>query len=143
MREKDFVTNILVRRIEKVSDAVDLVRSLEEKFFIQDAPLSSSIFSRSVVSNEMTLMIDLDRKEDFIRFLSQVRNLGIIKLKFHYIFISLAINEINLSNFRQDRLSITGFSIVDYKNYKVAKQIGDTIQTSVPFNKITPIPVKF
>lgn len=53
-----------------------------------------------------------------------------------------AINELNLANFRQDRLSITGFSIVDYKNYKVAKQIGDTVQTSVPFNKITPIPVR-
>jgi hypothetical protein len=52
-----------------------------------------------------------------------------------------AINELNLSSFKQDRFSITGFSIVDYKNYKVAKQIGDTIQTNVPFNKITPIPV--
>lgn len=50
-------------------------------------------------------------------------------------------NELNLANFRQDRLSVTGFAMVDYKNYKVVKQIGDTIQTNVPFDKISPIPV--
>lgn len=62
----------------------------------------------------------------------------IIKL---FISIKKGINEINLGNYRQDKMSIAGFSMVDYKNYKVVKQIGDTIQTSVPFNKIIPIPV--
>ena len=32
-------------------------------------------------------------------------------------------NELNLNNFRQDGFDITGFSIVDYKNFKVVKQI--------------------
>lgn len=62
----------------------------------------------------------------------------IIKL---FISFKKGINEINLGNYRQDKMSIAGFSMVDYKNYKVVKQIGDTIQTSVPFNKIIPIPV--
>lgn len=52
-------------------------------------PISSSIFSRSSVTNEMTMMIDMDKKEDYIKFLSQVKNLGIIKMKFHYILITL------------------------------------------------------
>ena len=50
-------------------------------------------------------------------------------------------NEINFNDIRPDGLNITGFAMVDYKNYNVAKQIGDTLQTNVPFSKIQPIPV--
>jgi hypothetical protein len=46
-----------------------------------------------------------------------------------------------LNDFRQDGFIITGFSIVDYKNYQVVKQIGDTVQQNVQYNKIRPIPV--
>lgn len=46
-----------------------------------------------------------------------------------------------MNDFRQDGFIITGFSIVDYKNYQVVKQIGDTVQPNVQYNKIRPIPV--
>ena len=49
----------------------------------------------------------------------------------------------NLNNFRQDGFDITSFSIVDYKNFKVVKQIGDSFQTNVPYSNITPIPVLY
>jgi len=78
-----------VRRIEKFSDAVDLIRNLEDKYVVQEASISSAIFSRTAVSNEVSIMIDMEKKDNFIKFLSQVKNLGIIKLKFNYILISL------------------------------------------------------
>lgn len=54
-----------------------------------------------------------------------------------------AVNEMNINLIRQDGLNITGFAMVDYKNYNVAKQIGDTIQTNVPFSDLKPMPVSY
>ena len=48
-----------------------------------------------------------------------------------------------MNDFREDGVTVTGFSIVDYKNYKVGKQIGDTIQPNAHYNKIIPIQVNF
>ena len=52
-----------------------------------------------------------------------------------------AVNELNINSVRQDGLNITGFAMVDNNNYNVTKQIGDTVQTSVPFSQLKKLPV--
>lgn len=60
----------------------------------------------------------------------------------NFLSILKAVNELDINSIRQDGLNITGFAMVDYNNYNVAKQIGDTVQTNVPFNKLKKIPVR-
>lgn len=72
-----------------MTDGLNFIRDLEEKFSIQELSLASSIFSRSSYSNEITIMIDLKNKEDCITLLNRIKYLGIIKLKLHFILITL------------------------------------------------------
>jgi len=140
MRETDFITNILPQKIIDLTDGIDFLRILEDEFVIEknDQPIPPT-----QKMNEITVMIDFEDKDNYVKFLSQIKRLGIKKIHFHYVLVTLAVNEIDINSLRQDGLNITGFAIVDYNNYNVAKQIGDTIQTNVPFSQLKKIPYKY
>lgn len=57
------------------------------------------------------------------------------------IIFKKAINEINLSEFNQERLNITGFSLVDYEKQHVIHLITSTVQTTVSARQVKKIPV--
>jgi len=140
MRETDFITNILPRKIVDMTDGVDFLRMLEDEFVIVKNEPS---MPRSQKGNEITVMIDFEDKENYVKFLSQIKRLGIKKIHFHYVLVTLAVNEMDINSIRQDGLNITGFAMVDYNNYNVAKQIGDTVQTNVPFSQLKKIAYKY
>lgn len=39
--------------------------------------------------NEITMMVDLDSRESYVKFLNQIKNLGMIKEKYHYLLVTL------------------------------------------------------
>lgn len=89
MRETDFLTNILARRISQLSDGIDLLRTLEQDFRFEKSVPSSSGFGNK--NNEMTVMVDFANKDDYVKFLGKIKSLGIKKIRFHYILVSLVI----------------------------------------------------
>jgi hypothetical protein len=91
---------------------------------------------------EITMMVDLDSKENYLTFLEHVKELGMIKIRYHYMLVTLAIHEIDLNNFKQSGLNITGFSIVDYKNLNTIALFSNALQLNVQFNKNPTISVR-
>ena len=89
MKETDFVTNIFPRKISKISDGIDLLRTLEAGFLSDESILSISPFAPIKSNSEMTMMIDFFNKDDYTVFLGQIKNLGIKKIKFNYVLVTL------------------------------------------------------
>ena len=56
------------------------------------------------------------------------------KTKYHYLLVTLTLNEIDLNEFRHGGLNITGFSMIDYRNPNTLSLLSDTLQINVPFN---------
>ena len=46
------------------------------------------IASIGVGITDITLMIDLDSKASYLTFLTQIRALGMIKVRYHYLFVT-------------------------------------------------------
>lgn len=86
MRETDFLTNILARRINTLSDGIDLLRRLESEFKLDIKPKSPL---PNPTTSEITIMIDFEVKENMVAFLSQIKKLGIKKIHFHYVLVTL------------------------------------------------------
>jgi hypothetical protein len=45
--------------------------------------------SNKKLFNEITMMVDLDSRDSYIKFLNQIKNLGMIKEKYHYLLVTL------------------------------------------------------
>ena len=87
-----FNTYIIVKRIDSVEEIVDFLKDLENKFKIKQSPISESLFGRKKITNEINLLIDFEKRNDYVKLLTQIKRLNIQKLKFLFFFISLVNN---------------------------------------------------
>lgn len=65
------------------------MKTLEDKYVYQDVPISDTIFSRNKITNEATFLIDFDKRDNYTKFFNRVRNMGVIRLKYYYVLITL------------------------------------------------------
>lgn len=54
-----------------------------------------------------------------------------------------AIHEIDLQEFRQTGLNITGFSVIDYKNVNTMTLLSEALQVNIKPNQLPNISVTF
>lgn len=60
------------------------LRSIEEQILTNKQSVSAK-----ANSNEITLMVDLDSKDSYMRFLNQFKYLKIMKIKYHFLLVTL------------------------------------------------------
>lgn len=65
------------------------MKDLETKFSPQESPISEALFERKQITNEINLLIDLEKINDYTKLLTQTKSLNIQKLKFIFFFITL------------------------------------------------------
>ena len=65
------------------------MKDLETKFNPQESPISEALFERKQITNEINLLIDLEKINDYTKLLTQTKSLNIQKLKFIFFFITL------------------------------------------------------
>lgn len=86
VKETDFISDILPRKISKISEAIDLIRTLENEYVEVKGGTSKT---HAIKDNEITIMIDFVNPVDGINLLSRVKDLGIKRLLFHYVLVTL------------------------------------------------------
>ena len=140
MKETDFVTDIIVRKVAHITDCVHVLKSIDKRSDGYNKTGSHSGSSNnpsgsSGKNNEITMMVDLDSNDSYKKFLGYTKSLGMIKIRFHYMLVTLAIHEIDLTEFRQGGLNITGFSLIDYKNVHTMNLFSEALRIDVQPNK--------
>jgi hypothetical protein len=80
MKETDFVTNIIVRKIDNPSNCSSVFRSIE------------NVLLKNVIAEDglkATIFVHLDSKESYIQFINQIKKFGSTKIRYHFVLITL------------------------------------------------------
>ncbi|CAF0748574.1 unnamed protein product [Brachionus calyciflorus] len=141
MRETDFVTNILARKIENDIEWRNILKSIEDQILSSQQRITPSLTLKQNTF-DVTVMVDLDSKDDYLNFLNQVKFMGNNKVKYHFLLVNMALSPVEVNDFRQYGFNITCFSMVDYNKLNTLTLLSDALRINVPLYKLPKIPLK-
>lgn len=89
IKDTDFHTNILVRKLEDGQNPRMVLKPISVSKEKEDRkPLDP--YHRNIKS-DITMFIDLKNRESYVRFLDQVKFMGMNSAKYHYYLITLVV----------------------------------------------------
>ncbi len=124
----DLLNNIHVRKLTHVKNARGMLRVIN----------AGSTDNRN--NKNITIIFDLDTRENYRTILNQLKDLGMTDDRYHYVLTYPGVNEINLNDFKYGGVVITGLSMIDYYSINTIKIVSDLIEKDKPLNKISLIP---
>lgn len=87
MKDTDFFSNILVQKLDNsmnFSSVLNLIQSNENENKIPAETYKAKV-------KNITIFLDLDKVDTYIKFFEQAKNKGMTSAKYHYLLVTLVI----------------------------------------------------